>query len=66
MSNTKNTEILQYIRQNPSSSSKEVHEGLGIEIAYATVKRALSSLKADNLILTEGKGKATKYRISPS
>jgi Fic family protein len=33
---------------------------------YATVKRVLNKLLSDDLVKTEGKGKATKYVISPS
>lgn len=58
--------ILEFIKENPSLSSKEIHGGLEFEIGYATVKRILTKLISDNLILPEGKGKARKYIISPS
>lgn len=56
--------ILEYLQENPASSSKEIHEGLTIKIGYATVKRSLNELIFTNLIEKEGKGKATKYKIS--
>ena len=58
--------ILEFIKESPSLSSKEIHDGLEFEIGYATVKRILTKLISDNLILPEGKGKARKYIISPS
>ena len=58
--------ILEFIKENPSLSSKEIHDGLEFEIGYATVKRVLTKLISDNLILPEGKGKARKYITSPS
>lgn len=58
------SEILKFIRQNPSLSSKEIHEGLPFEIGYATLKRALVKLISENSIQTTGKGKSTRYKIS--
>ena len=57
-------EILQYIAENPYHSSSEIHEGVAFGNAYATTKRALSSLIKAQHIIAEGKGKGTKYRIS--
>ncbi len=45
-------------------SSKEIHDGLGEKIGYATVKRILQKLLSENLITIIGKGKGTKYEIS--
>lgn len=61
-----NQAILQYLKANPGVSSKEIHEGFGIQIGYATVKRALQTLVSENLIRTIGKGKGTKYELSPA
>ena len=58
--------IIEYITKNPLKSSKEIHEGIGIDISYATVKRILNKIKADNYVAIEGKGRSTKYKISPS
>ncbi|MBS1532885.1 MAG: Fic family protein [Bacteroidetes bacterium] len=58
--------ILEYIRAHPLQSSKEIHDGIGGSAGYATVKRLLNKLLSDNLIKAEGKGKATKYAISPA
>jgi len=59
--NTK--EILEYVKQNPSLSSKEIHLGLQSDISYATVKRILAKLIFNNLIVSLGKGRGTKYNI---
>lgn len=58
--------ILAFIKNHPLLSSKEIHEGLHRKIGYATVKRVLNKLCSDNLLNTDGKGKGTKYLISPS
>lgn len=62
----KKKEILKFVKENPSFSSKKIHEGLESEIGYATVKRILTKLISENLISTEGKGRGRKYVISPS
>lgn len=61
-----NKSILTFIQNNPSHSSKEIYDRLDTVIGYATLKRILSKLTSDNLITKEGKGKGTKYLISPS
>ena len=58
--------IIEYITKNPLKSSKEIHDGIGIDISYATVKRILNRIKEENYVELEGKGKGTKYKISPS
>ena len=35
-------------------------------VAYATVKRILKILISEKLIITEGSGRATKYRTGPA
>lgn len=62
----KKKSILEFIKENQGSSSKEVFDGLTIEIGYSTVKRILNQLGNDGFIKTEGTGKGTKYFISPS
>lgn len=56
--------ILNFIKENPKLSSKEICDGIEIEIGYSTVKRVLTQLITENFIVTEGKGKARKYSIS--
>ncbi|HFC00672.1 MAG TPA: cell filamentation protein Fic [Phaeodactylibacter sp.] len=64
--NINDKKILEYLKKNPHQSSKKIHEGLGIEMSYATSKRILVKLKEANLIKSTGKGRGTKYEISPA
>lgn len=57
--------ILAYIEGHKGVSSKEVHEFVHDDSSYATVKRILNRLQGQNLVSTKGKGKATKYLLSP-
>lgn len=56
--------ILDYIKANPFSSSKQIHDGSGTGLSYATLKRILQTLLSENFIVSRGKGKGTKYEIS--
>jgi len=56
--------IVYYIKSNPNCSSREIHEGLGNVVAFATVKRTITTLLDKNFVATTGRGKATKYSIS--
>ena len=58
--------ILEFIQTNPLLSSKAIHEGLVVKIAYATVKRTIQELVSEDLIIPVGKGKATRYQLSPA
>ena len=66
MLNDKSKKVLEFVRENPSRSSKEIYDGLGLEMGYATLKRILTKLIADELILPAGKGRGTKYLITPA
>lgn len=59
-------QIILFIKEHPSCSSKEIHEHLKADIGYATVKRMLSKLILESLVISEGKLKGTKYFLSPS
>lgn len=58
--------VLIFIKENPFYSSKEIHDGVNEKLGYATVKRILQNLISENLIVVSGKGKGTKYSISPT
>lgn len=62
----KEQSILDFVYKNPQCSSKEIFDGSASTVSYATVKRILSNLIKENLIILEGKGKSTKYSISPA
>jgi len=57
-------EILQYLHFNPNSTRISISEGVNFEGSDATIKRIIASLVHDGDILVEGKGRATKYRLS--
>jgi hypothetical protein len=58
-------QIIDYIKKVGERSSKEVYDGAGISVSYATLKRLLTKLIAENFLASKGKGKGTKYVISP-
>ncbi|HZY36403.1 MAG TPA: Fic family protein [Mucilaginibacter sp.] len=66
MRNDLTAQILDQLKDHPLQSSKEIHDGLKGSIGYATVKRILNTLSSENLISTDGKGRATRYKLSPS
>ena len=66
MADDKREIILEFINANAVVSSKEIHDGLATALGYATVKRTLKDLIAENLVIASGKGKATRYQISPT
>lgn len=57
--------MVNFIQSNPLCTSKEIHNELK-HIGYATIKRLLQQLIAENLITVEGRGKSTKYKPSES
>ena len=61
----KRQQILKVINANPLSSSKDIYNLLNSEIGYSTIKRLLTQLIEEKLVLPKGKGKARKYIISP-
>jgi len=59
-------EIIKYLQNNPKNSSSEIFNGIETSKSFATLKRILQKILSENLIISEGKGKSTKYSISPS
>lgn len=66
MFNKRDQQIIDFIRDNGGSSSKDIFENSAISVSYATLKRTLTKLISDKYIVSEGQGKATKYFLSPS
>ncbi|MBS1684469.1 MAG: Fic family protein [Bacteroidetes bacterium] len=58
--------IIELLKRTPGLSSKEIHDSITPAVSYATAKRMLTKLIAENLIATKGKGKGTKYIVSPA
>ncbi len=61
----KQMDILDFLKEHPRSSSKEIFEGIESKRSYASIKRILTKLLTDNLVILEGTGKASKYSCSP-
>jgi Fic family protein len=57
--------IIEFIKKTGECSSKAVFDGAGVPVSYATLKRMLTDLKANNYLSTKGRGKGTKYQVSP-
>jgi len=57
--------ILEFLKQNPERSSGEIQQSISEKKSIATIKRVLSKLVAKKLIISTGKGKATRYKLSP-
>lgn len=64
MLDTNETAIIELLKKHRGVSSKEVYEGIASGVSYATVKRLLAKLVAENLVTISGKGKSTKYLVS--
>jgi len=58
--------ILDYIKQNSDCSSNDIYKEISSNKSLATVKRSISKLMDENLIISIGKGKATRYQPSAS
>jgi Fic family protein len=65
MSDPKEKIIIDIIQRSGECSSKHIHNEINLTVSYATLKRLLSKLVHLNYLSTIGKGKATKYIISP-
>ena len=65
MSKQREFEVIDFIKNAGESSSKEVFEALSSSASYATIKRIITKLISENYLLAVGKGKGTKYIISP-
>jgi len=59
-------EVLEFIKMNPSLSSKEIHDSVNLNISYATLKRILTQLIIEKLIIFKGDGRGRKYLLSPT
>lgn len=59
-------QIIDFLKKAGSKSSRDIFEGVDLSVSYATLKRILSKLISENYLSTLGKGKGTKYLISPA
>jgi Fic family protein len=66
MPEKKQNEVVNFIKAHPGCSSGEIYHEFSNSISYATVKRYLTRLIEEDFIISTGRGKGTKYFISPS
>ncbi len=66
MINKRDQLIIDFIKKNAGSSSKNILENSSVTVSYATLKRNLTRLISNNYVVSEGQGKGTKYFLSPS
>lgn len=66
MANERLEIIRKYVKTHPQSSSTEIFEGTGRMAAYATVRRDLVRLVDDGDLIVTGRGKASRYTLSPA
>lgn len=59
-------EIIDFIKSGDGFSSKEIFDSLKFDVSYATIKRLLKKLSDEHYLITFGKGRGTKYDISPT
>nr|MBK9652004.1 Fic family protein [Bacteroidota bacterium] len=58
--------ILEFLSAQRGCTSKEIYELLSDSISYSTTKRILNKLVLQNLLTIDGKGKGTRYAVSPA
>lgn len=58
-------DILEYLLYHPQASRNDITNGLQLTESEATVKRIIATMVADGDIIVEGKGRSTRYRLSP-
>jgi prophage maintenance system killer protein len=58
--------IIDLIQKAGESSSKEIFDNVDLSLSYATLKRIIRNLISENYLSAKGRGKGTKYIISPA
>ncbi len=58
--------IIDFIKKAGESSSKEIFDHVDLSVSYATLKRIIGNLISENYLSVKGRGKGTKYIISPA
>lgn len=66
MNDSREQQIINFVKQRGACSSKEIYDNVDISVSYATLKRVLSKLIAENYLVAVGQGKGTKYIVSPT
>lgn len=63
--NIREQQIIEFVKKNGECSSKEIFDAVDISLSYATLKRALTKLISEKYLSSKGRGKGTKYSLSP-
>ncbi len=58
--------LLDFVRDHPHLSSKEIYDAMKSPVSYPTLKRALARSIEQNLLVKTGTRKSTKYQVSPA
>lgn len=61
----KETELLQFLHYHPQASRQEIEAGMDGNQSAATVKRLLKNAINTGHALSQGRGPATRYRLTP-
>ena len=56
--------LLDYIKEHPNCSSKQISEVFADEVSLSTVKRMLGELVDNYYVTVQGKARATRYTAS--
>lgn len=59
------SQVLAFIQLHPLVSSKEIADGLHPVASYATIKRIIQQLVESGLVVAVGRGKSSRYQLSP-
>lgn len=57
--------ITNFVKENPNCSSNDILQGISENKSLATIKRTISRIISEKIIISIGKGKATRYKLSP-
>ncbi len=57
--------IIEYLRENPGVANSEIFAGTGLDISSATLKRDLTRLVEENILIMKGERRGARYYLSP-
>lgn len=57
--------ILNYIKEHPGCSSKQISDAVSEQASLATVKRIINEFVTQYYVTVKGKARATRYTVSP-
>jgi len=66
MIDNRKQQVIDFVKTKGQCSSKEIFDGINESFSYATLKRILTNLIANDYLLSTGQGKGTKYLLSPA